>query len=402
MKTIGNKIKVTYENAVFFSDKLYFTDMHRNEMCAYDITTDETELICKVDSEESQMRLFGAIISKCDEMYLVPFSAKCMYKVNVNTGEYESIQFKSVSSNTAFSYLSTAKFLSAHLYEDKIYLMPVSYPAIVEYNCTTGEIQYYDSWLEEAVIDYNPDENALFRKTMLLGDYIYAPFCGKNAVLKFNVITKETQILSVGSKDCAYSSICFDGKCFWLSPRGVTPVVRWNEENDEVREYTEFPEHCNLKPGSFANIFALNDFIVLLPMNAEMAVQTDVRSGEMQEFKLNTAGISNMSYCESEEAIYFFAANKGLLFIYDKETGHCEERYISFPDDIEKEWQMGRLYSYNVFRGKKEAIKTLFTEDYNEALQDYIGYACREEQSRDLQNENSKSAGQKIIEGVIK
>ena len=57
-----------------------------------------------------------------------------------------------------------------------------------------------------------------------------------NHVGRFNLDDYSWEWYSIGKEVYRYSGIAWDGKSFWLAPRYIGNIVKWNPDNDEYEE----------------------------------------------------------------------------------------------------------------------------------------------------------------------
>lgn len=370
MIKVNDELMVTYENAIFYENKLWFTDINCGDFFSYDLELKKTELICQLAYEENYKdRLFSAIVPCGIYMYLIPFSAKNIYKINLEGKNSRKISFNIPNAEGFPYYEDSAKWISAHLCHDKIFLMPATYPGIMEIDCETEAIVYYDSWITDAKKGYLVSENAFFRKTLLLDKYIYAPLCGKNAVVKFDTENKHTDIIQVGSEDCTYSGICHDGERFWLSPRQNGPIVQWNEKKNIWKEYNNFYQR-----GGYNDIICIGDDIFLIPGSAEKLLKVNRNSEKCVVVDCDDSISNHMCQCVVRNYIYFFSAYNAYLYIYDLSSNRVIKEQLQLSENIKKQYKKYLSMSYQIFTQKRKRENELLWENYQGALKDYIDY----------------------------
>lgn len=390
------KIVASYETAVIYNNKLWFTEMNCNEFYSYDMVTEELKLICKIEFElEYKRRLFGCVVPYENYMFLIPFSAERIYKINIASGDIESVCLEIPKDDFSESYLANAKYLSAHLYQNKIYLMPTSYPAIAELNCDTGELIYHNEWIKDVKSRFGISGSVFFRKTLLKDKFIYAPLCDANAVLKFNIITKQYQLITIGTQDNGYAAICYDGNEFWIAPRKSGPIVKWNETVNEWEEYSSFPKGFEKREPGFTDIICLNGKIVVFPMLGPMPLIIDRKSDELMRFELGDCITGHMSLCVEGDTIYLFSAMSGQFFIINLSNGQIERKQIHFPEETEEYHKRYFSHSYQIFVGMQESEDVFFLEEYQNALEDYLHYIERQEVDKNDKG-NKMSYGKEI------
>lgn len=370
---INNKIVSTYESSIWTDNKLWFTEISCNEFYCYDLLTHQVKLICELKDEDKYgKRLFGSLVKYDNYMYLIPYAANNIYRVELETGNVKSIEFDTLQIQG--KSVEKSKWLSAHLYQHKIYMMPMSYPAIVELDCITEEIKYYDNWIQDVKNKYKISGNIFFRKTILVDNIIYAPLCDANGVVKFDINTKEVSILEVGSRAKGYSSICYDGTHFWLSPRGRGAVVKWNEKYGSWTEYNDYMIENQETEGYFADIINLQDGVLLLPLYGVKAYFFSRVTGDASIFDFNDKKLGLMCVNMMADKVLFFSAMSGNLFVYGRDGELIQRCKIYFTKEIESRHNLFKLESYRILKKIKPSQNIFVNEEYQDALRDYIHY----------------------------
>lgn len=279
-------------------------------------------------------------------------------------------------------------------------MVGASYPAIVRYDSTTQRLYYYDEWLDDLKQYFTYEENAIFRKSTVVGKHIYAPCCRGNAVLVFDMETYEYKIHEVGDKGSRFSSICYDGEDFWLAPRSGDNIVRWNEESGK---YKMIPAHLG-EQGSgmytYSDIWYEDSRVFLVPSNTKQPFSIDTK---METIKLEDESCLNsvlIRKTSNGHDMHFLSciADK-LVYINDNEEKEIYPLY--FPKEIAEKHLKQNAYAHKVFVGeiKKDENVALY-ESYDDALNEYLDYCCKESASNALERDKV-TIGKDIFQGCI-
>ncbi|MDE7253388.1 MAG: hypothetical protein K2O32_10665 [Acetatifactor sp.] len=343
-------------------------------MYYYDIQQQNSHLACKFHDEvEYQTRLFGDLIPVEDKLYMTPYAAGKLYEVDIATGNIRGIEIDLHPKTVKHLYNEAVKFLSGHAYKDCIYLMPVSYPAIIEYNCLTGKISYYDEWISQLE---ESQRGVFFRKTIMVGSKIYAPGCMGNYVLEFDVETKQYHFFEVGDKTCSYSSICQVGEWFWLSPRGRGPIVKWKVDTNQWEAYRNFPAAYVPCEFSYADIVYFGGYIYCIPLSSKVVMRIEERNNLIESFYAEKLH-AQVNACIVNHKIYFFSRMTGEMMIVDAE-GNYECRELLMPEKQKQYHQKNTSGTYRVLvKNEPQKEGDILQEDYSEALNDYLQYVLQ-------------------------
>lgn len=181
-----------------------------------------------------------------------------------------------------------AFYSSAVCCEKYLFLIPNNYPAIVRYDISNGEIRYLSDF-PDVFQSVNRGEKQV-GGVAAWKEYLYLTSPVDNQVLRIHAETLNQQIITIGSEgSCGCAGISFDGEAFWLLPYEGKTVKRWNPENGEIKEYTEWPEgftcfhpvreyECEGFP--FSSVIVNKNDAYLSPNWGNMYVRLDLDSGE--------------------------------------------------------------------------------------------------------------------------
>ena len=388
MRIVEDKVILETETIFYENHCLWFTEMTSGDFYCYDLQKEEAALICENPEKRTQSRLYGDIVKQGDFFYLIPFWAERMYKISTFDHSVTAIDLNLEGYAGTFQYGAVSSSLSAHVYQEKIYIIPVQAPIVIEYDCLSGEIVYFESWEQEDCIK-NVDELAVCRKTLLADHKIYIPYCKGNYVAIFDLKTKKTDLCMVGSEKCSYAAMCLAENEFWLAPRKSGPLVCWNSTENVVREYKEF----KADDSGFHDILAVGRELILLPSESGTVLKMDMATGDMQELACDDAEVGGMSCCRDHECVYLFSQQSGKLYLYHSAVQTVEKRYILAPGDVADQFKKEQSFLYRAIHGEKNLNAELFCEDYREAVNDFLHYVDQKKEEggqKDQPDENGR------------
>jgi len=336
------------ENMACYEDKIWFTEWDNNKVYCYDINIKQCVCFCTISDEQSEgKRLFGALVIQGDFLFLFPFSAEKVYKIHLYTKEMESWKPKDVIERDFENYCQEAKFFSAHCFEKKIFVMPASYPAIIEYQTESGKVVYHKDWIAEIRSVYkSEDDKALFRKTIAVGAKIYAPLCRENAVLIFDMSNNCYEIHEVGDESCRYASICYDGREFWLASRKGSTVVKWDGEANYCILNKKDIQGAEKAEIEYRDIVFWQNHVILLPGNRNNLWEIDRSSKVITELDIKYRNYHYIAVCEYSGRLYFSSV-EGKWIVLDKNTDISFLERIGCVFDSKPNLQTEEIYFEN-------------------------------------------------------
>jgi hypothetical protein len=153
--------------------------------------------------------------------------------------------------------------------------------------------------------------------------------------------TQQSVVHEICKKGYRYNGICFDGENYWLSPRTTAPIVKWNPQTGETREFADFYHPTENTVNPFQPIVYCHGFVWLLPCyNTKHAFMIDVHSDSAtiaEAFEIEAQAdpaqpIINYSLAYvAENSIWAYNRHKGTLLEYNCETKKRREEAIQYP-----------------------------------------------------------------------
>lgn len=358
------EVKVLFESFTVNQNMLYFAEYRFNAVFSYNLLTEELQLISVIEEEKMDgTRLFSEIIYDNNCLYLIPFYARNVYKINLLNKSVTPV-YMELSNKKSEKDLKVPTFSSARLYNNHIYMFSSAIPTVVEYSTITGKVTYYNNWWNEKDYILCPNETAFFRKTYIYQNIIYAPLCKTNAVLKMNLDDKSIEMVKVGERNKGFSGICFDGSDFWLCPRKDDVITKWNEDNEEVQYYNIKEENTY----NAADIVCVNKQIWMLPVFDDYIYKMEDNC--MQRALVNQKG----QWCSifvSEGIIYIFVGNESKLYEINY-YNEIKEKELYYPIEIQRGFCQ-YLSSINSAILTDSPI-SIINEDYCDNLMEFIRY----------------------------
>ena len=217
-----DRVKLLVKDCVKVNNVFYCIAKQFNLIFSLDVNTGKVEILSIIpDNAYEGEEYCGCITFYDDELYIGSIMSNDIWIFNVEMKKWDKIERKEIPNK------STGSLLQAFVYNEHVYMIGGSYPAIIIIDPKTKQIEY----IEKPFKDKNDNDitDAFFRaQHVLIDDTIYIPCCFNNTVLKMNLCTTEYEWIRVGESFNRYSGITFADGFFWLAPRHNSNVVRWD------------------------------------------------------------------------------------------------------------------------------------------------------------------------------
>ena len=183
-------------------------------------------------------------------------------------------------------------FSCAWKYDRYLLLIPINYPAVVRYDTTTGEISYFEDYIDVFVKNKN-GQNIVGGSMVYQGNlYIASPV--DNLIYKLHIGSGQIQIIELAIKSrCGGFQLIEYRNEIWLMPYEGKVIVRWNPLTGETREYADFPAEfscVNAINGCEEQAFNIpafyGDYMYLAPCQANMYLKLNIETGEFMRWQL--------------------------------------------------------------------------------------------------------------------
>ena len=279
---LNKKIK-NEDRSIYFYDcayegnELWFVAGNYNGLYKMDISSGKVEYIGRVPDEDViSNSLYANIFKIRDDIWMIPSRAKEIARYNLKENKFHKIKLSN------FKISKTAKFNSAHVYKNKIYMIPWNFEGIVCLDLDNESVTVDSRFIKLLEEKYGYKEKMSYvHKSCLVDKYIYMPIYNTNIIIEYNLMTKKIKDYQIGDESLKFGSIVYDGNNFWLIPRTNGPIVSWDKKNNKFSVYNKYP-----KGFSCTNLFRFAHYtdgnVWLFPEMGNMIIKLDVKTGSME------------------------------------------------------------------------------------------------------------------------
>lgn len=336
----------------------WFTAQNFNALFKMDKQTWIAEYVGSFPNEISVGVLYGQIAEHDGKLYFAPRLANELAVFDIVTQKFEKISLIKQGIGNSNDYGSNPKFWMTVAYKGCIFFIGLAYPAIIRLDTKTGLLDYFTDWVEP-LRKISSGDGYHFIYGHISENKIILPVASANAVVIFDMDKCVSEICEVGSKERKYRNACFDGENYWLSPRFNGPVVKWNLNTKEYKEYNNYP--AGFEPGqvAFCSINYWNNCLWLFPQTANMALKIDVKDGNMaiaEEFMSECEykgeeifGFNYLLSMVAEDTVYLHTGKTNRFIEYNRQTKQQREKEIALTEEA--------------VQGLNENCSTLFSKD---------------------------------------
>lgn len=265
-----------------YNNSLYAMQINKNAIVRMDINNGTIHYFDKIQNRAmgyNRMYHFTKVIR--DKLYFVPFydDRIAIYNFLNETYEYHELDLKD-----EYKSDSTGNFYNMCLHNNKIYLIPFGYRAIVSYDLNTKKTDHCMILSESfpKAID-----RILFSNYEFIDDNrIVIPALCSNKVLVFNLENNEFECFHLANDKYCFSSIKKYQDDFYLVVKNDLSVVKWNYNTGKTEEYDKFPTGCKASNKSCFDdkgIHLFDNYLYCFPARSNMAVRVNLDNGQISK-----------------------------------------------------------------------------------------------------------------------
>lgn len=236
-------------------------------------------------------RLYGAAVYYRGHVYFAPMKAN---EIAVYDTMHERVEYLELEEGKSFGnavYRTEWKFYGAFVYNDRVYFVGYSYPAIVEINPQNYSIQYHDMWVAQLAGDIIESKNYFYfsRDYFIHDDCLFLACAGIGALMKIDLrdMRKFETINLIGHAD-GFSAMVKDEDVVWLTGRFHGTVYSYDLKTGIVK----MEQRCGNeeKTWCFSTSFCCGQYIYFIPAMLDSVLRIDRETHTLDKIEFENKG----------------------------------------------------------------------------------------------------------------
>jgi hypothetical protein len=304
--------------AIFvYGNKIYFTIYWRNQLFSMDLINGVVELIGEFSDEDSYPIALYNTATVCNgKAYFSPVTANAIGVFNIETKTTSGIL-----ENERYRKEYYPVYHRVHTIGERVYFIGYCKPAITCLDTNNNTFSYYDDWVKEI----HSDEKIVvwLYDSCVSGQFIAAVSNTTSNVVVFDTITKLSKVYNIGNGISGFEGICYDGKDFWLAPKELRCVIKWNPWTATYVEFIDFPLGFKRGATNVWGMFGNSNYVWVLSCHSNMLLKINVNTGAMfceKEFFSDNTMPRYPGSCEYSDCIYAAASENNEIILINKST----------------------------------------------------------------------------------
>lgn len=253
-------------------------------------------------------------------------------------------------------------YIRTIIHNNCIFFLGDSDSEILVLDMDTMNFFVVETW-KKAISEYMGKEQFIgistYRDICVVNESVWIPLRCSNCILEMDLNTTRAKIHKVDTEKMIFTTICFDGGCFWLTGEKKV-IVKWDPQMNSVELLNQFPEDFVNIPkrnqywnGMFVSSSYEKDYVIFFPMTANMAIRVHATTNKIEKFYQGKESLSCYMVKKWSEDIFYVEWGKSAASI-DKSMLIDLNGKVLDTDIFSIEWK--RLYLQDF--DKKEEVYT--------------------------------------------
>ena len=338
------RLDIVFERYVDLGDTLIFPAFDHNSLYSMNKATKEVALLGEIPCERRcSIRSFFSVECYKNLVILIPFDNNNIVIYNIEQKTFSEIELK-----TAFELggnIDFGKFACSAIYNNKLYVFPHYYPALVILNLDDYSLIYDVEFVNEL------KKKKVFSEPYItdvdvLEKVVYGSVGCFNGIIIYDMEVDSFYVKTLAYSGNGFNGIKIDEKNIIIAPRITGPVLRCDINLNTIKELREgyewkqaVPCHSILKwKNSFIFVPAMATELVVLN-EGKMSIVKEV--SDALEGKIYTANNFDrvLAYGLDGDVLWFISGLNRQMYEYDLESGrlkyrklYCENSIVTFKE----------------------------------------------------------------------
>ena len=261
-----------------------------NALCTLDMENGKVHIVDSIPGyKKNQGGLVSSIYSYHGKIICSPNCMNSIAEYDVETGKFNFVKLPNA--------LAWENMGSILFWEDEFIILPIKYPAVVQYSNAKKKYIYHRQVFEDvrklSEGKEFADGRGYFGSGMVKDGCWYLPLMQTNAVLVWHMDTFKYEIMHLGKEEYTYSAITDVNGGFLLQMYEGARLMFWNPVTDEEREIDQFPEEFEyrLNPRDenhpFGGFWMAKNHLLLVPQLGNQMLEIDRDTLEISVYEMN-------------------------------------------------------------------------------------------------------------------
>jgi hypothetical protein len=320
----------------------WFIAMHFNALFKTDKTTFHAEYICTIPNENffHYDQSYGMIPAENNGiLYFAPCMANEIFAVNLKNNEFMKIPFE-IAQLTDLQ--KAQKFGKCVAINDYVWFVPYRYPAIMRYNTTTGELTYFNEFVDEITQACGRKDILFFHQSDVNENKLILPCFEADIIIIFDMDSCQYEAFDLNSASNLSApkllgAVHYEDNYFIISASGRLFKSKLQDHNE-----MKSVEILNLPVKNFGNLlfypfFVQDGFLYLFKSHSDKSLKinlTTLNVENLEQFDgtFDLTITEYLSVLTDKENLYAVNRKKTSVYKMSLADNSVTEKHIFLPE----------------------------------------------------------------------
>ena len=295
------------------------------DQCLYrmNMKTYEAEFVVRIPRRrniDGVGPVYGKLYFYGDKAFIIPWQPIDIVVYDTKKKEIRYIQYENEIINRGMV------FSEGITKDNKLYVIPCSYEYILCLDMNTEKVSHI--YLGEILKEKHKQHSFAWGAVYFDKNTIYMTMLFDNKVLGYDLRTNDVKVYQDGLLSNGSGGICGTDDDIWIIPRKTNRIIHWDRKKKTFDFIEDFPIGYQSGEWSFHKIVMCEEYLCLLPRDANMCLLMNKETGKMTCPNLNYRKIDPENYYdkymmysnawEDQRYIFIICSKQGTVFRIDK------------------------------------------------------------------------------------
>ena len=269
--------KVSFENCCIVDGERWFFANQFNALCCMN-RNNEIQIKGIIPGEYDSNNYLVSDIKYFDKkIYLIPRGASALIVYSIEKNDFKRVDIIEPTSNNKNPYIEYLKFSVGAIYENKLYMIPRTYPAIVIFDMINETLEYETEWLD-MLEEYIFEGEAFFWTDYCIrNDELILAGANSDCIIRRSFTTKKYSLTHIFNDCNGYSGIEYVENKLFLASRKNGRIICIDTDEGQTVQSLVMPSGFGVKMIiGFSRLIYLNGYIYAIPLWANYFIRINV------------------------------------------------------------------------------------------------------------------------------
>lgn len=283
-KTTCEEISISFENCCLINGERWFFANELNALCCMDKNNNIVFKGIAPGENDSSIYLFADIKYFDNKIYLIPRGASALIVYDMIHDTFKRYELDTPSENYKNPYVEYLKFSIGLINENKLYMIPRTYPAIVVFDIMSETLYYETDWVNLLNNHIFEGEAYFWADYCLYDNELILASANSDCIVRRSFDTNDYSVQYISNDSKGFSGIeIINGQIFLCSRKDGSIIYI---DKNGVENRLPMPDELNVRRIiGYSKLLKLGEYIYAIPMWANYFVRINIDNHQIELIK---------------------------------------------------------------------------------------------------------------------